>query len=165
MNGAHWHLALNHLPIIIPMVGLLVMIGGLLFRSETVKMVAYSIFILGALTAVVASYTGEGAEEVVEALAGVDERFMNIHEEAAEMFAILLYVLGGIALVGLWTSWKRKSYSNYIAFVAIALAVVGLFYAMETGTTGGEIRHSEIRAGGTGNGQNALPTSEEEEHD
>jgi hypothetical protein len=54
MNGAHWHLVLNHLPIIIPMVGLLVMFGGILVKSEVLKRAAFSIFILGAITTIAA---------------------------------------------------------------------------------------------------------------
>ena len=37
MNQAHVHLAINHLPIILPIAGLLIFIGGLIFRSELVK--------------------------------------------------------------------------------------------------------------------------------
>lgn len=61
MNQAHYHLALNHLPIIIPMIGLLVVIGGFLTRSETVRRTAFLIFILGALATIPAIGTGDGA--------------------------------------------------------------------------------------------------------
>jgi uncharacterized membrane protein len=145
MNGAHWHLVLNHLPIIIPAVGLLIMFGGVVLKSEILKRAAYCIFILGAITAIAAFSTGEGAEEVVEELAGIDERMIKVHEESAEIFAILLYVLGGVSLLGLWASWKEKSFSNAIVFVSLLLTLIALFYAKETGTTGGEIRHTEIR--------------------
>lgn len=145
MNGAHWHLVLNHLPLIIPMIGLLIMIGGVLLKLEIIRRVAFSIFIVGALSAIPAFYTGEGAEEVVEEISGVNERLIKVHEEIAETFSMMLYVLGGISLIGIWASWKRKSYSNTIAVVASTLAFVSLFYAQQTGTTGGEIRHTEIR--------------------
>ena len=108
MNQAHWHLVLNHLPIIIPMIGLLVLIGGFVFRSETVKRTSFFIFILGALCTIPAFATGEGAEEIVEDLAGVDERLIKIHEEAAETFAILSYILGGLSLVGLLGELETK---------------------------------------------------------
>ena len=147
MNQAHWHLVLNHLPIIIPMIGLLVLIGGFVFRSETVKRTSFFIFILGALCTIPAFATGEGAEEIVEDLAGVDERLIKIHEEAAETFAILSYILGGLSLVGLWANWKQKSFSTPIAVLIIALSLGTLFFAKQTGTTGGEIRHTEIRSG------------------
>ncbi|MEZ4884551.1 MAG: hypothetical protein R3E32_07495 [Chitinophagales bacterium] len=164
MNGAHWHLVLNHLPIIIPMVGLLVMIGGLLIKSEILKRAAYSIFILGAITAIAAFSTGEGAEEVIEGIQGIDERYIKVHEEIAEVFSIILYVLGAISLIGLWANWKGKSFSNSIVFVTIALSLVGLFYAKQTGTTGGEIRHTEIRVDGINN-SNINQNSEREGED
>ncbi len=145
MNGAHWHLVVNHLPIIIPMIGLLVMIGALLFKSEILKRASYSIFILGALTAIAAFSSGEGAEEVVEEIQGVDEKFIKIHEEAGEIFAILMYLLGGVSILGLWLNWKGKSFSNPVVLLTLALALAALFYAQKTGTTGGEIRHIEIR--------------------
>lgn len=34
MNDAHWHLLLNHLPIIFPVIGFLIMLGGFIFKSE-----------------------------------------------------------------------------------------------------------------------------------
>lgn len=149
MNAAHWHLALNHLPIIIPIVGLLIMVGGIILKSDILKRTAYCIFILGALTAIAAFSTGEEAEEVVERINGIDEAFIEAHEETAEVFSIILYVLGGISLIGLWANWKGESLSNRIVFVTLSLALVGLFYAKQTGTTGGEIRHTEIRTDGT----------------
>lgn len=37
MNSAHLHLVVNHLPIIFPIVGVIVMITGLVSKSEAVK--------------------------------------------------------------------------------------------------------------------------------
>ncbi|MFT6036703.1 MAG: putative membrane protein [Marivirga sp.] len=145
MNEAHWHLVINHLPIIIPVIGLLIMVGGFLLKSEILKRAAYCILILGALTAIAAMSTGEEAEEVVEKITGIDEQIIKVHEEAAETFAILLYILGGVSLLGLWANWKEKPFSNPVAIATIIFAVVVLFFAQQTGTTGGEIRHTEIR--------------------
>ncbi|MCA6361553.1 MAG: hypothetical protein IM638_00815 [Bacteroidetes bacterium] len=146
MNGAHWHLVVNHFPIIFPIVGVIVMITGLISKSEAVNRTAFMIFILGALTAIAAMNTGEGAEEVVENINGVTENFIETHEETAETFAILSYILGGISLLGLWTSFKQKSFSSIISIATLIFAFVVLFFAKQTGTTGGEIRHTEIRS-------------------
>ena len=154
MNGAHWHLVVNHLPIIFPIVGVIVMITGLVSKSEAVKRTAFMIFILGALAAIAAMNTGEGAEEVVENINGVSENFIESHEEAAETFAILSYILGGISLLGPWASFKQKSFSSIISIATLIFAFVVLFFAKQTGTTGGEIRHTEIRSG------NNIPASE-----
>jgi uncharacterized membrane protein len=145
MNGAHLHLVLNHLPIIIPLIGLLILLGGILFKSDIVKRAAYLIFILGAIVTIPAFATGEGAEEVIEGLAGVDEELIETHEEIAETFAILSYMLGGISLVGFWSNLYKKSFSTIISYLTMLICAIALYFAKQTGTTGGEIRHSEIR--------------------
>ena len=122
MNGAHWHLVVNHLPIIFPIVGVIVMITGLISKSEAVKRTAFMIFVFGALAAIAAMNTGEGAEEVVENINGVSENFIESHEEAAETFAILSYILGGISLLGLWASFKQKSFSSLISIATLIFA-------------------------------------------
>jgi uncharacterized membrane protein len=149
MNEAHYHLALNHLPIIIPIVGVLVMVGGLILRSEIVKRTAYFIFIFGALATIPAFATGEGAEHIVEHIEGVTKDFIETHEETAEKFAILSYILGLIAGIGVWANWKQKAFSPIFSFVTLFFAVVVLFFAKQTATTGGEIRHTEIRSDAT----------------
>lgn len=165
MNGAHLHLLSNHLPIIIPIVGLLILLAGVFLKLEVLKRAAYSLIILGALSAVVASSTGEEAEEVVEKISGISEQYIEEHEEAAETFSALLYALGGISLLGFWASWKEKSFSKSIALVTIVFSFVVLFFAKQTGTTGGEIRHTEIRSDSTAPAQMLNEKSHEEEED
>jgi len=147
MNNAHYHLFLNHLPIIFPLAGLLVLLAGLIMKSEIVQRTAYAVLIAGSLLTIPAYTTGEGAEEVIENIAGVDEKIIETHEEKAEVFAVLSYILGAAALLGLWASVKGKSFAGSLTYVVVALAAVTLFFAKQTGTTGGEIRHPEIRQG------------------
>ena len=154
MNGAHWHLVVNHLPIIFPIVALIVMITGLISKSEAVKRTAFMIFVFGSLAVIAAMNTGEGAEEVVKKINGVTENYIENHEETAETFAILSYMLGGISLFGLWASFKQKTFSSIISISTLIFAFVVLFFTKQTGTTGGEIRHTEIRSG------NNIPATE-----
>lgn len=145
MNGAHFHLVVNHLPIIFPIVGIIVMITGLIFKSDAVKRTAFLIFIIGSLTSIAAMTSGEGAEEIVENISGVTENYIERHEESAELFSILAYILGGLSLIGLWASIKQKSFSNFLNIGILIFAFVVIYFGKQTGTTGGEIRHTEIR--------------------
>ena len=147
MNNAHLHLVVNHLPIIFPIVGIIILLVSFYTKNEVVKRTSFFVFVLGALASVVAMATGEGAEEAVEHLPGVTENLIHKHEEAAEVFAALSYVLGAISLAGIYTSWKNLSFSKIISFVVAGLAIITLFFAQQAGNTGGQIRHSEIRAG------------------
>jgi uncharacterized membrane protein len=158
MNEAHWHLAVNHLPIILPIAGLIVLICSLIFKSDAVKKTAYVLFIIAALSAAISMSTGEGAEEMVEDMAGVGHSIIHAHEEAAEGFAVLMYVLGVVSIVGIWAEIKKATWSKWITYLVLVLSVVAIYMARITGTTGGEVRHTEIRAG-------FAPQAEADEHE
>ncbi|MDO5655709.1 MAG: hypothetical protein Q4G27_06175 [Flavobacteriaceae bacterium] len=147
MNDAHYHLIVNHLPIIFPMVGVIVLICSWIFNSPILRRMAYGILILGAISVIPVMETGEGAEKVVENLPGMNENYIQIHEENAEVFALLGYILGGLAAVGLFLNWKSVPFERIFSIMVFIFTFVVLYYAKETGTSGGEIRHTEIRAG------------------
>lgn len=147
MNQAHLHLVFNHLPIVIPIVGMLVMLAGYILKNETVRKVALWIFVLGALTGILAGATGEGAEEAIEEMAGVSHELIHEHEEIAETFALLSHALGLLSLVTLWATWKRRPFAGLLSIVVLVFAGFVLFFGAKTGTSGGEIRHPEIREG------------------
>lgn len=169
MNQAHFHLMVNHLPIIFPIVGTIVLIGGFMLRSEIIKRVAYTIFIFGAIATFPAFLSGEGAEEVVENLPGVSESFIEPHEDIAKIFALLSYTLGAFSILALWSNWQQKSFKGIVSMVVLILSIVVLYFGKVTGTSGGEIRHTEIRANqAPGNqplGVDANSTQEEEDED
>ena len=133
------------------------MIGGHIFQIEAVKRTAYFIFIFGALCTIPAFATGEGAEETIENIPGISEQLIEAHEETAETFAILSYLLGAISLLGLWANWQKKSFATLLSFSAMIFCGVVLFFAKQTGTTGGEIRHTEIRSDGSINQSSSEP--------
>jgi uncharacterized membrane protein len=145
MNNAHYHLALNHLPLITPFIGFLILVTGIIFPSAIIKRVAYSVFILGAFFTIPAFLTGDMAGKTVESLVNI-KPFIHEHEEKAEAFAMLSYILGAMSLLGLWANWKQKTYSNTFSYMILTFVVVMLIFAKQTATTGGEIRHTEIRA-------------------
>ena len=144
MNNAHLHIIINHLPLTFIGLGFIVMLMGFLIKSDIVKRVAYLIFILGALFGLATFYSGESAKELVKGLKVIDPRILTIHEETALAFLALLYVLGGLSLLGLWASWQKKTYAKIISFIIMAFSCGVIYCAVQAGFTGGEIRHSEI---------------------
>lgn len=144
MNQAHFHLLVNHIPILFPIAGLVILIGGYLFRSEIVKRSGYVLFIIGAIFTIPSFASGEGAEEIVEEIGGVSHRTIHEHEETAELFAILSYLLGVSALLALWSNWKNKGFAKMIGIAVLLLSLVVVYFGRATGSTGGEIRHTEF---------------------
>ena len=168
MDELHLHLIVNHLPIIFPIVGTIILLIGIFSTSEVTKRNAYVIFILGAITSIAAMVTGENAENSATQIAGLSDSLIEKHADISEIFATLTYVLGAISLVALIASFRNSVISKYAPFVVGILAIVCLLFAQKVGTTGGEIKHNEIRTGQDfdyrnfeGNG----PSSKSEEHD
>jgi len=145
MNNAHLHLAANHLPIVGVMIGIIVLLAGLLLKRSEVKLTAFGIFLFSALTAVLAFYTGDGAEEIVESISGISETLIHNHEEYAESFFALTIILGVLALVGFVAELKSLKYAKHLTFLILFIALGDAVLAKYVGTSGGEIRHTEIR--------------------
>lgn len=145
MNEAHIHLVVNHLPIVGILIGLLVLITGFLLKKPEVKATALGIFVFSSLASIAAFYSGEGAEEVVEKISGISETLINQHEESAELFFTVILILGAISLITLFLEIKKMKFAKFGFALVIILSLVAGVLAKNVGTTGGEIRHTEIR--------------------
>ena len=146
MNNAHFHLLVNHLPVVGLLIGTLVLIAGLITKKTEVKLTALGVLIFSAITSVVAFYTGEGAEEVVENMSGISETLIHTHEEYAESFFTLTLILGGISLLTFIAEVRKSNLSKYLIILCLLVATADGITAKYVGTSGGEIRHSEIRS-------------------
>lgn len=145
MNDAHLHLVVNHFPIIGTILGVGILIAGIILKNNSVKNTAYVLFIIAAIFAFISMSTGEGAEEMVEDMPSIGKQIIHEHEEIAEKLALVLYFLGLVSIVGVYFNIKNKAKANLVSYVVLTIALVGVFLGQRTGTTGGEIRHTEIR--------------------
>lgn len=145
MNQAHLHLLFNHLPIIITLTGLITLAAGYLLKNQTVKRTALGIFILAAACAIPAQFTGEGAEEVVEEIPGITHAVIEHHEEKAFVFFCSVLALGVVSAIALITDIRGKAKSKLLIGLSFVIAVAATVLGQQTGTSGGEIRHTEIR--------------------
>lgn len=160
MNEAHFHLVVNHLPIVGLLIGLLVLITGFILKKTEVKVTALGIFVFSALASIAAFYSGEGAEEIVERIPGISETLINQHEEAAELFFTIILILGAVSLITIFLEIKKINIAKTGFILVILISLAAGFLAQNVGTTGGEIRHTEIRKDA-----NLIQIQTEEDHD
>ena len=165
MNDAHVHMVVNHFPIIGTIFGLGILITGIVMKNNVVKNVAYVLFFFFFIFGFASMFTGEGAEEIAENLPSVTDQIIHEHEEMAEKLALVLYVLAGISLVGLYLNFKNHAKSSLLSYFAFVIALVAVFLGKQTGTTGGEVRHTEIRANTTVGSNSETNTIEETDED
>ncbi|MBK9163278.1 MAG: hypothetical protein IPM21_05095 [Acidobacteria bacterium] len=149
MDSAHLHLILNHFPLFALVIGLPVALYGLLRNSRVMLNTGLIIILAAAAVAVPTYLTGEPAEEIVEKLPGVSEVFIESHEDAAKFALGFAIVTGIAAAAGLVIGLMKPSVQRASAMPALLFAVVTLGLMGWTANLGGQIRHTEIRAGGT----------------
>lgn len=147
MNFAHFHLMVNHIPLLsLPMA--LIFLAHSIKTGQTVSgRFAYLVLVVAAATVVPVYFSGEPAEDVVENMAGVSRPMIEEHEEAAEISMVLMLLAGGTAMIGLFgpTNGRKSKVISRAAIAVVLLAVASLGY---TANLGGQIRHSELRPDG-----------------
>jgi hypothetical protein len=145
MNAPHFHLLLNHIPVIGITFGVILFIISYLFRTLSLERAGLVLFILAAAMAVPSYFTGEGAEDAVENIAGLDSSMIEQHESWAGTYIWFDVVLGVLSCFVFWLSWRKWPYIQYayVSLLFIAISCVGI--SLPVANSGGEIRHTEIR--------------------
>lgn len=146
MSDAHYHLVVNHFPIIGTIFGFGILIAGIFFKNNTVKNVSYVLFVVAAIFAFLSEKTGGGAAGMVKNMPDITKEIIHKHAETADKLALALYALAIVSLLGLYTNMKNNSKAHFVSYLALVIAAIGVYFGQQTGTTGGEIRHTEIRA-------------------
>jgi len=147
MNIIHLHLLLNHVPVIGAVLGLALLGVAYLRRSDELGKFALGAFaVLGAVSVVV-FLTGEPAEEIVEKLPGFSEALTERHEEAALVATIVMGVVGFLSLIWL-VVFRSRALARWVVPTALVLALGATATMGYAANLGGQIRHTEIRAGG-----------------
>ena len=108
MTDAHYHLIFNHFPIIGTILGFGILVFGILFKNNSVKNTAYSLFIVAAVFAALSMFTGEDAEKAVENMPNIGLHIIHEHEELPHK--ILMQETGELyqpyRTVATWYLWR-----------------------------------------------------------
>ena len=163
MNQAHLHMVVNHFPIIGIIIGMIVLGVGIATKSVLSKRIGGLILIGSSLFTFPSFETGEGAEEIVENLPGVSENLIEKHEELAEQFMGFVWAIILIGVLSLLSEWKMKKFTNWLYISLFVTSIFATYFAKQVGTSGGEIRHTEIRKASAQ--QETQSENEEKEHE
>jgi hypothetical protein len=99
-----------------------------------------------ALTALPAFLTGEPAEDLIERMPGIEKPLIEQHEDAAGLALGSALAAGLAAALVLFVSRKR-SVPTWGLLAAVLVSTLSTASMVWTARIGGQIRHSEIRAG------------------
>ena len=145
MNGAYWHIATNHIPVIaIPFIFFL-LLAGLLRKSQDLVKASYWAAIVIALVTIFVWKTGGPAAHVLKGLPGIERADIHEHAEAADFGLWAAEILGALSLIGLWFG-RRGILSSRWGYFVLVVALWASTVEARVAHLGGLIRHSEIRA-------------------
>ena len=145
ISPVHWHLILNHFPIVLSITGSLLLIVALLIKKDLLKFSGLIILTIAALFVWPVYKSGENAEEPAEGIAGISHEAINTHEDLAINGLRIMLATGVIAGVSLFQLNRKNGSSKYLIIFTLIGGLLSSGYLSYVGYTGGEIRHAEIR--------------------
>lgn len=156
MNAAQIHLALNHAPLFLSIIGGLILFTGIIRKNESLKTVSLYMLAAAAILTAPVFLTGEGTEEMVEHLPGVNKGAIERHEDMAKISLIIIAITGVLSFVSLFAG-KKTSIAKLLMIAAFVLSLASFGAMAQTAHLGGLIRHAEIQ-----NRINASPDSNQQ---
>ena len=149
MNGAQFHLVLNHFPIVTFLLSVFLLIWAWKSKSPDLKKAGLLFVIFGAVFLVFTFLTGEPAEDVLKNLPGFSKSLVHEHEEAAEFALIFGCISGAFALATLYFMKVKQKLAHPAFLAVIFLTLFTCTVFLRTAHLGGLIKHDEIRAKAT----------------
>ena len=147
MNLAHLHLLMNHLPILGTLFGILILLYGYFRKNDEITKLALYIFIFAAIMVIPVYLTGDPSEDAIKNMPGVSEQLIEDHENPALFAFILVDILGAASVFALYIEKKNLKLFKKIILYSFIYSFIVLGFMTWVGTTGGNIRHTEIRSG------------------
>jgi uncharacterized membrane protein len=145
MNWAYVHVILNHFPIVGLIIGTLILIAGMVFKNEGIKISGLGTIIFAALMAVVVDLTGDPAKEAVKGMPDIVSSLINKHEDIASVALFLIIPAGLMASLTLYSIWKKEKSFSFLLIFTLVLSLISCAAMGYVGRTGGQIRHTEFR--------------------
>ncbi len=130
------HPLVVHFPIAILIIAVIFDFFSLIFKKqEWLSKTTVTLFIIGAITAVIALYTGHEAAEHLQ----IPKSLYHAVGAHAEWAQYTVWYFGIYAAFRLVLTWFHKNKISSISVIAFLLGFVGLFLLYETGEHGGNL--------------------------
>lgn len=148
MNAAHWHLVLNHIPVVGSAFALLLLVWGMARRSQELKRAGLVAVAFVGLLTIPAYMTGEpafeSAMEHLEATPADEDPLVDAHKKSAGFAFAAIALSAVLAGVTLFRSREGRPVPMPLAAATLVLLALTVAIMGRTAQLGGTIRHPEI---------------------
>ena len=169
MTPEHMHLAVNHIPAIGVACALLPILVGVVLSNKTSLIVGLVLAAVCGWTTTIVMETGEDAYERYEEgpvkpfLDQNVEKFLEIHEERAEIWSKVMYAAAILATISLALTLWRFDIGRWASILVILTSLSSIGAGIWIAESGGKIRRVDLRD--TGTTQSSGSVSKESDRD
>jgi len=147
MNSAQLHLFFSHFPIVGLAFAVLVTLYAVFNKTPALARLSLWFYVVLGVFALLAYLTGDDAGKIVQTYPGITEDVIEPHENMALFFFIGLMITSVLALTGLYMSKTKETVLKRFTVILLIGGILLGILAGITGSTGGAIRHPEIKQG------------------
>ncbi|MEO7300459.1 MAG: hypothetical protein ABI042_17995 [Verrucomicrobiota bacterium] len=141
------HVLLNPLPVYGLLMGILALVGALLWRNKTARIIGLGLIFIATASIWPVEHFGENAYKEIRGRADVaGVTALDEHMERAEKWSWLFYTTAFLALVGVVSEKKFPKAATPLALTTCLFAIAALTAGGWISKAGGQIRHPEFRA-------------------
>lgn len=149
MNETHWHLLINHIPVLGLLFTLFLFAATFILRRKALYQVTLVWLIIVGLSVIPTYITGQNAHEVLHELSEVSFDAIDPHEYWATYVLYALLITAIIALIALTRLVKQKTVEDRLQslvspLITFLFTLIASSLTVYTAMLGGEIRHIEI---------------------
>lgn len=146
MNWVHLHLALNHVPVLGVLFAFILLVVGLIKRSDELKRTSLCFLLVLTLISIPIKFTGDFAYEKTSEEPWMSASIAEEHEQSADQATTAVFLLGIAAAFGLFRGRGKRTIPTWVYATTLILALATFVLMARTANLGGQIRHPEIRA-------------------
>lgn len=145
MSWVHLHLALNHVPVLGPFFVALLLMTATIRRNEELLRISLWAFLILSVVSIPIKFTGDFAYDEVRDAQWMPSEIAESHEQAADQATTGVFLLGVVAVIGLFVSRKHQRVPLWVTALLLALSLVTFALMARAANLGGQLRHEEIR--------------------
>jgi uncharacterized membrane protein len=144
VTGAHLHLALNHVPVILVPAAIVMLLYAMATKSVDLTKGALVLLVVSTLFGAGAFLTGEPAEDALEHIPGISTEAIKPHENLAT-FAVAATALAGVFALAVLVKWQPGGATPWTMIATLVVAFAAALLLAWTAYLGGRINHPELR--------------------
>lgn len=146
LTWTHFHLILNHIPVIGLAVPIVLLITARGRKDRKLEWLSIQMFVVFALLTIPVYLTGSPASHYMREMPGISREIIHRHSNASDFAFWTMEALGVFSLITLYKFRNSATVPPRVAAALLTLAVTAFGLMIWTANLGGKIRHPEIGA-------------------